>query len=149
VETAIRLHVGEVLLVIPARTHEVVYPELDYGEVVAGIPMMNKVQVALFPKPGEALKVSFGQVIMFVQVQMPAESREYADEVSDHYYCTGNEIDQCRDHDDWYAVVIQCVRLKIDELLGLQVVDVVFPVMSDGMCGKNLPNTVPVAKVLM
>jgi hypothetical protein len=68
VETAIRLHIGEVLLVVPARTHKIVYPEFDHRIVVAGIPMMNKVQVALFPKPGEALKVCFGQVIMLVQV---------------------------------------------------------------------------------
>ena len=72
---------------IPARTDEIVYPEFNDREVVAGITVMDKVQMALFPEPGEALQVCFGQVIMFVQVQMPAKCRKNTNEVSDHHRC--------------------------------------------------------------
>jgi hypothetical protein len=41
---------------ILACTHEVVDPEFDDCEVVAGIAMMDEVQSALCPKPGEALQ---------------------------------------------------------------------------------------------
>ena len=78
-----------------------------------------------------------------------SKGRKNTDEVSDHHHRACKQIDQCCDDYNRYPVLIEGVRLEIDEGLSLQAVHVVFPAMPDGMCGKNLPNTVPVAKVLM
>ena len=43
--------------------------------------MMNEVQAALFSKPGEALKWGVDQVVVFMQVYVPAKCGEYAHKV--------------------------------------------------------------------
>ena len=82
--------------------------------------MMDKVQYPFFSEPGEALQRRFDQVIMLVQVQVPAERKKYTGKVSEHDQGTEVEIDECREDNNGNAVVVEGMRLTVLEFLDLQ-----------------------------
>ncbi len=129
--------------------HQIVYPKFDNGEVVARVFVMDKVQTAFLPKPCEAFKWRVDQVVMLVQVYVPAEREDDAEQVGAHDSGSANPIGQYCDQNDRNAVVVERVRLQIDKCSCSQRIRVVETMMTNRMRLEYRADTVAVPVVAM
>ena len=132
-----------------SRTHQIIYPKLDNGEVVARVFVMDKVQTAFLPKPREAFKWRVDQVVMLVQVYMPAERKDDAQQVGAHDSGSANPIRQHCHQNDRNAVVVQRMRLQVNKCFCSQRIWVVETMMANRVRLEYRADTVAMPIVAM